>query len=100
MIPKVPYPNLGDDIVRLRYEYCTEEGEEIGKEVFKQEAALAVVQASGRNIRTPTSKGVTVITDSNFLSLFNHTSRASFPGWFREAVQFYHPSTGARGNVK
>jgi Rad3-related DNA helicase len=96
MIPKIPFPNLGDDIVRLRYEYCDEEGDEIGKEVFKQEAALAVVQASGRNIRTPISKGVTVITDSNFWSLFEFTSRASFPAWFREAVEWYHPNKGGK----
>ena len=94
MIPKIPFPNLGDDIVRLRYEYVTEEGEPIGKQVFLQEAALAVVQASGRCVRTPTSKGVTVITDSNFWSLFKFTSPMSFPTWFQEAVQWYKPTGG------
>jgi len=91
MIPKIPFPNLGDDITRLRYEYQTEEGEPIGKEVFLQEAALATVQASGRCVRTPTSKGVTVITDSNFWSLFAFTSPASFPAWFKEAVTWHRP---------
>lgn len=94
MIPKIPFPNLGDDIVRLRYEYATEEGEPIGKQVFLQEAALAVVQASGRCVRTPTSKGVTVITDANFWSLFKFTSPMSFPSWFRDAVQWYKPNGG------
>jgi Rad3-related DNA helicase len=95
MIPKVPFPNLGDDIVRLRYNYVDEEGEEIGKRVFLQEAALAVVQAAGRCVRTPTDKGVTIITDANFWRLFEHTSRASFPEWFRSAVSWYHPTEAA-----
>ncbi len=91
MIPKVPFPDLSDDIVRLRYEYQTEEGEPIGKAVYLQEAALAIVQASGRCVRTPTSKGVTVITDGAFWTLFKFTSPASFPNWFRDAVTWYKP---------
>ena len=94
MIPKVPFPDLSDDIVRLRYEYQTEEGEPIGKRVYLQEAALAVVQASGRCVRTPTSKGVTIITDGAFWTLFKFTSPASFPGWFRDAVRWYKPNGG------
>jgi len=91
MIPKVPFHDLSDDIVRLRYEYQTEEGEPIGKRVYLQEAALAIVQASGRCVRTPTSKGVTVITDGAFWTLFKFTSPRSFPGWFRDAVTWYKP---------
>jgi len=94
MIPKVPFPDLSDDIVRLRYEYTTEEEEPIGKRVYLQEAALAVVQASGRCVRTPTSKGVTIITDGAFWTLFKFTSPASFPGWFRDAVRWYKPNGG------
>lgn len=91
MIPKVPFPDLSDDIVRLRYEYQTEEGDAIGKDVYLQEAALAIVQASGRCVRTPTSKGVTIITDSAFWPLFKFTSPLSFPGWWRDAVTWYKP---------
>ena len=58
----------------------------------KYETTAPANQAAGRCVRTPISKGVTVITDSNFWSLFEHTSRASFPGWFREAVSWYHPA--------
>lgn len=86
MIPKVPYPSLGDDITRLRYEYVTEDGDAIGRRVYQQEAALAVVQASGRHVRTEVSKGVTVITDGNFWSLFKHIAPQAFPAWFKEAV--------------
>ena len=91
MIPKVPFPDLSDDIVRLRYEYQTEEGEPIGKRVYLQEAALAIVQASGRCVRTPTDKGVTIITDGAFWTLFQFTSPLSFPSWFRDAVTWYKP---------
>ena len=86
MIPKVPYPDLGDDIVRLRFEYVTEEGEPIGKQVYQQEAAVTVVQAAGRHVRTERSKGVTVITDRAFWPLFKYQAPAAFPQWFRDAV--------------
>ena len=86
MIPKVPYPDLGDDIVRLRFEYVTEEGEPIGKRVYQQDAAVTVVQAAGRHVRTERSKGVTVITDRAFWPLFKHQAPAAFPQWFRDAV--------------
>lgn len=88
MIPKVPFPDLSDTFTRLRAEYVTEEGEPIGKKVYQQEAALSIVQASGRCVRTPTSKGVTVITDSAFWPLFKHIAPASFPDWFRDAVRW------------
>lgn len=86
MIPKVPYPDLGDDIVRLRFEYVTEEGEPIGKKVYQQDAAVTVVQAAGRHVRTERSKGVTVITDRAFWPLFKYQAPAAFPQWFRDAV--------------
>lgn len=86
MIPKVPYPDLGDDIVRLRFEYVTEGGEPIGKRVYQQDAAVTVVQAAGRHVRTERSKGVTVITDRAFWPLFKYQAPAAFPQWFRDAV--------------
>lgn len=90
-ICKVPYPDLGDDIVRLRYEYTDADGREIGKEVYTQEAVKTLVQAAGRNVRTPTSKGVTVVTDAAFWALFKHIAPDAFPDWFRAAVQWYEP---------
>lgn len=91
MIPKVPYPDLSDDLVRLRYDYCTEEGDALGKEVYQQEACKTLVQAAGRNVRTPESVGVTVITDSAFWPLFKYMAPAAFPDWFRAAVSWYKP---------
>jgi Rad3-related DNA helicase len=91
MIPKVPYSDLGDEYVRLRYGYVTPQGEALGKAVYQQEAAVALVQACGRCVRTPTSKGTTVITDSAFWPLFKYTAPAAFPAWFRPAVQWYTP---------
>lgn len=91
MIPKVPFPDLGDEFTRLRYDYVTDEGEAIGKEVYTQEAVKTLVQAAGRNVRTPTSKGVTVVTDSAFWPLFKYNAPKAFPDWFRAAVQWYEP---------
>lgn len=91
MIPKVGYPDLSDDITRLRYDYVTEEGEALGKEVYTNEAVKTLVQAAGRAVRTPTSKGVTVITDGAFWPLFKHIAPKAFPSWFRPAVRWYEP---------
>jgi Rad3-related DNA helicase len=91
MIPKVPYPDLSDDIVRLRYDYQTEEGEKLGQEVYTNEAVKTLVQAAGRCVRTPTSKGVTVITDAAFWPLFKYIAPDAFPDWFRAAVSWYEP---------
>lgn len=88
MLPKVPFPDLGDDIVRLRTDYVTKEGEPIGQKVYRQEAAMAMVQASGRHVRTETSKGVTIITDSAFYPLFKHLAPGAFPEWFRDAFRW------------
>jgi Rad3-related DNA helicase len=96
MIPKVPFGDLGDIFTRMRYDYVAPDdvpGEApLGRRVYQQEAALNIVQASGRCVRTPTSKGVTVITDTAFLPLFKYTSKDSFPGWFRDAVRWYTPT--------
>lgn len=91
MIPKVPFPDLGDEFTRLRYDYVTDAGEPIGKEVFQQEACKTLVQAAGRCVRTPVSKGVTIITDSTFWPLFKYTAPKAFPDWFRAAVKWYTP---------
>lgn len=91
MIPKVPFPDMGDDIVRLRMDYVTEEGEQIGKRAYQEEAAKTLVQASGRNVRTKESKGVTVITDSSFWPLYKHIAPDAFPQWFKDAVKWYEP---------
>lgn len=91
MIPKVPYPDLGDDIVRLRYDYITEAGEPIGKQVYQQEAVKTLVQAAGRCVRTPSSKGVTVVTDAAFWPLYKYAAPEAFPDWFRAGVSWYKP---------
>lgn len=92
MIPKVPFPDLSDEFVRLRYDYVDPyTGEDIGKQVYTQEAVKTLVQAAGRCVRTPTSKGVTVITDSTFWPLFKYTAPNAFPDWFRPAVKWYNP---------
>lgn len=92
MIPKVPYPDLSDELTRLRYDYVDEEdGRKLGQEVYTNEAVKTLVQASGRNVRTPESKGVTVITDGAFWPLFKHIAPDAFPDWFRAAVQWYEP---------
>jgi Rad3-related DNA helicase len=87
VIPKVPYPNLGDDFVRMRYDYVDDDGFNLGRKVFQNEAATAIVQAAGRHVRTPESKGVTVITDAAFKQLY-YGARECFPKWFQDAVKF------------
>ena len=92
MIPKVPFPDLSDEFVRLRCDYIAEDGDTIGKKVYAQEAVKTLVQAAGRCVRTPSSRGVTIVTDSAFWPLFKYTAAAAFPEWFRQAVTWYNPS--------
>lgn len=94
MIPKVPYPDMSDDFTRLRYDYVDEDGEAIGKTVYQHEAVKTLVQAAGRCVRTPESRGVTVITDMSFWPLFKYVAPGAFPEWFREAVKWFEPKGG------
>lgn len=96
-VPKVPFADLTDPLVRARFEYVDEEGEKIGRIVYTHEAANTLIQGVGRGVRAKDDRCVTLITDSNFGLLFNHTARDAFPQWFREAVKKFDGPNVTKG---
>lgn len=84
VIAKMPFGNLGDQIVRLRRD--TEiGGKPFGKQNYDAEAINTVIQACGRAVRAPDDKGVTYILDGNFWPLYKRTYT---PQYFNESVRW------------
>lgn len=77
ILPKVPYPYLGDPFVKLN---LTRDQHWYGRETI-----LKMVQSCGRIVRGVNDYGTNYIIDSNFLKLLQ-TSGYIFPEWFLESV--------------
>lgn len=80
IIAKVPYPYLGDPIVKAR--------SSIDPNWYPRKAAMGTVQMAGRVTRTPTDDGITIIADSSFEKNVYRRVRKSFPAWFDEALRW------------
>ena len=76
ILPKVLYPYLGDPYIKERMNR--------DKRWYYRQTIVAMVQAAGRVVRTPTDWAEIVILDSCFGLLLEHPEM--FPGWFLEAV--------------
>ncbi len=76
---KVPFPDLGDKQVALR--------QEMDPEWYQWCAAAALIQSSGRVVRSPGDFGVTYILDTVFGHFFRR-NRHLFPSWWQQAL---HP---------
>jgi Rad3-related DNA helicase len=74
IISKIPYPNLGDNQIRIR--------KDNDKEYYQYLTILTLCQAYGRSIRTHTDYANTYILDSDFSRL----TRNCMPKWFNEAI--------------
>jgi len=79
VVAKLPYPGLGDKIVRMRLHD--------NPAWYDRKTSHKTVQMAGRVTRTPTDEGITIITDSSFKKLY-HRSRSSFPQWFADALRW------------
>jgi Rad3-related DNA helicase len=94
MIPKMPFPYLGDEIVRMRKDderRILWHGRDVrvGDLYYAWATATAVVQAYGRAMRSVTDWGHTYLFDTNFKSFVSEARWGPlFPGWFREAIRF------------
>jgi Rad3-related DNA helicase len=94
MMPKMPFPYLGDEMVRLRKDDARRiiwQGRDvkIGDLCYAWSTATALVQAYGRAMRSQTDWGFTYILDSNFWSFASEQRWGPlFPGWFREAIRY------------
>lgn len=79
IVAKVPFPHLGDSLVK--YNASNTPG------WYPRKTVLRVVQACGRVTRGVTDYGVTYIVDSNLRRLYNDNPTL-FPEWFKESVRF------------
>ena len=80
VICKMPYPDLGDLQVSRRVHASKD-----GNKWYAHKTVSAVVQMSGRAVRSETDYAVTYILDSQFEKIYNE-HRDLFPKWWKEAV--------------
>lgn len=74
---KTPWASLGDEWVKRRKDDET---------WYARNAAVKIVQGSGRGTRSNTDHSITVVLDASFLNIwFNHDD--VLPDWFKEAVE-------------
>lgn len=80
VIWKVPYPDLGDKRVQRRVRMRD------GDHWYEMETLKAVIQASGRIVRSETDHGRVYVLDSEFRRLVREASRW-VPDWFRARLE-------------
>ena len=78
IICKVPYPYLGDKLVRKKMNKW--------KWWYPLQTAKTIVQAAGRSVRSDDDTAVTYILDSDF-EMFYNRNRSMFPKGFKESLQ-------------
>lgn len=78
---KVPYPNLGDRMVRMRAYMGGE-----GRAWYQSQTVRTIVQMAGRGMRHKDDWCETYILDSQFGEGVWSRGRQLFPQWFREAM--------------
>jgi Rad3-related DNA helicase len=78
IIPKVPYPSLGDRQVKAKADQ--------DPEWYSCETVKAIVQTCGRVVRSTEDHAVTYILDDDFWTLMRKADYM-FPQWFVDAVK-------------
>jgi len=77
IVAKVPYPYLGDAWVRRR--------QELSREWYTRQAMIAIIQGSGRVVRSHTDWGYTYILDESFGGLLKMYNKNT-PKWFKDSI--------------
>jgi ATP-dependent DNA helicase DinG len=77
IICKVPYPYLGDPIIRKRMNK--------NKRWYPMKTAMSIVQAYGRSVRSAEDTAVTYILDSDWGRFYSRNSHV-FPLGFKESI--------------
>lgn len=80
VIPKIPYPALGDPFIKARMEH--------DERWYGWQTALTLVQATGRSIRSRDDRATTYVLDADFTQ-FMARCGAILPKWWKDAV-IYH----------
>lgn len=78
VICKIPYPYLGDKLVKKRMDK--------NKGWYAYQTAKTIIQASGRSIRSDSDHAVTYILDGNWEQFYRQNSHL-FPNSFRNALK-------------
>lgn len=89
VIAKVPFPNLGDPVVKKRfYSSAT------GKRWYSTQTVRSLVQMTGRGMRHANDQVTTYILDDQFrLNVWrNMSSRNLIPKWWSSALRWETPS--------
>jgi len=81
-ILKVPYADLGDPRIQAIKRMF---GKQKFNDWYNWDALSRVIQAAGRNARSPTDFGITVILDSKFGDLYRKYEE-KIPKWFKERI--------------
>jgi Rad3-related DNA helicase len=76
---KVPFPNLGNAIIKKRLE--------LDPKWYALETVRSIVQGTGRSVRNMDDKAETFILDSSF-SYFYEKNKSIFPESFRRALEY------------
>ncbi len=87
IIAKVPWPSLGDKIIKERASR--------DDSYYGWLTALKLVQSYGRIVRSKEDWGYTYIVDSGFGFFFSKHGRM-IPGWVKEAISRYAPKPPIR----
>jgi len=80
IIAKCPYPDLGDPQINKRVHASKD-----GNSWYAHKTVSAIVQMSGRAVRSVDDWAVTYILDEQFSKLFREWNNM-FPSWYKEAV--------------
>jgi Rad3-related DNA helicase/intein/homing endonuclease len=75
---KVPYPNLSSEWMKRKLKE--------NSTWYQYEALSAVLQGSGRSVRTPTDKAVTIMLDPSFNRLLRSVNNL-VPDWFTKTLR-------------
>ena len=89
VIPKIPYPPLGDPLVEARKA-------KLGNAWYDWETIAAAMQMCGRGMRSESDWCQTVVTDSGWDRFIGRTKRYQ-PAWFRQRILAYAPYHQFRG---
>ena len=78
IIVKIPYPYLGDPLIRKRMNKW--------KMWYPLQTAKTIVQATGRSVRSDSDTATTYILDSDWQRFFSR-NRALFPDSFKRSIK-------------
>ena len=80
IVPKVPYPSLGDPFIKARMDYDAS--------WYSWQTALTLVQATGRSVRSKEDTATSYILDTDFNGFMSRAG-GILPRWWTDAL-IYH----------